>query len=171
MQKHHDRIVGAVEQNKLTDACKWLVEYAQAQAPEQVAAARLQGATLREIEQEELLFGRTAGLRQRRAQLRLTLLKLAETIKGQAAAGGSTLTEEQRTGLLVFFRAGDWAGLFGHWFTLVGADHPAYPTLLLLEQDWKALREAELQNLDTPQSIAVRQSQLRKRILEQINKN
>jgi len=165
MNDLYKKVISLVETNQLKEAGDKLLDYARDAAPEKEPAVRLLRSNLNEIEQEELLFGRTASIRDRRNQLKLQVLQLAGSIKVDAAEESSV----DKSGLKATFRSGGPEALLKRLGELIGENHSQYDELILLEQSWKDYKKAEQNNLATSESLTVQRNQLHQQMLDFID--
>lgn len=170
-EQAYESIVRAIENNQLAEALGQLLAFAQRFSPSKETAVRLQRSEFSTLEQETLMMGETAGLRERRSSLKLQLFRLAEAIRSEA--GSATPPEPPRRSydtaeLLVLFRQGQPAELLRRLIALTEGDGPFYNRSLLLEQRWIELRDDEIHHTASQESIALRRNQLNRDLLELI---
>ncbi len=87
-EQAYQDIVNFIEENKLENALSALLSYAGQHSPDKVAAVRMRRSDWKALEEEALLLGEPATIRERRSALKLQLFRLADAIRKDASNPG-----------------------------------------------------------------------------------
>jgi hypothetical protein len=169
MEHTREEIITLIEQNKLADAIDKLIAFAQIIAPEQETAVRLKRATLNELKQEELLFGKTTNVREQRNALKLQLIQLANALAAASRKSPASSSGIDTAALKQLFRAGEFLPLFTLLEQQLNKNSARYDELLLIEQEWKNYSHQSKNSLASADVLAVQRNQINQRILTLIN--
>lgn len=83
-EQAYNDIIAHIEENRLDEAVAALLAFAQADSPDKTTAVRMRRSDLKTLEEEALIMGESAGIRERRSTLKLQLFRLADAIYKEA---------------------------------------------------------------------------------------
>lgn len=98
-EQAYQDIVKFIEENKLENALSALLSYAGQYSPDKVAAVRMRRSDWKALEEEALLLGEPATIRERRSALKLQLFRLADAIRNDASSQGAAPSSPASGGL------------------------------------------------------------------------
>ncbi|MCB0546645.1 MAG: TIR domain-containing protein [Phaeodactylibacter sp.] len=79
-EQAYNDIIAHIEENRLEAAIAALLSFAQQDSPDKTTAVRMRRSDLKTLEEEALIMGESAGIRERRSTLKLQLFRLADAI-------------------------------------------------------------------------------------------
>lgn len=85
-EQAYQDIVKYIEENRLEEAISALLSFAEEHSPEKVTAVRMRRSEWKALEEEALILGEPAGIRERRGAMKLQLFRLADAIRKDASA-------------------------------------------------------------------------------------
>jgi hypothetical protein len=160
----HSQLISLVEENKVAASLEVLLEWCKEAAPGQEAAVRLLRSSLNELKQDELLFGRTSSIRERRTALKLQILRLADQLSSIAPQNNNIDQGE----LKKLLREEGTEKLIAALFEKISERHAQYDTLILIEQSWKDYLEDARNGTDTAEHLTVRANKVNRQLLSLI---